>query len=109
MVVVVEAVQELEATAVWEVEEVVDLTTCLIPVLLHLAIQESFALVYILQHLHDLLSHLLEQDPTNICPLFSHLHFCLLHKATQTQEDLDHNLTTLLLLPKQRLITAYLV
>lgn len=109
MVAVVEAVQELEATVVWEVEEVVDLTTCLIPVLLHLAIRELSALVYILQHLHDLLSHLLEQDPTNICPLFSHLRFCLLHKGTQTQEDLDLNLTTPLLLPKQSLITAYLV
>lgn len=109
VVVVVEAVQELEAVVAWEVEEVVDLTTSLIQAHLLLAILESSALVCILLHLHDLLSRLLEQDPTNISLLFSRLHFCLLHKGTQTQEDLDHNPTTLLLLPKQSLITACLV
>lgn len=110
VIVVVEAALELEAVVAWEVEVVVvDLTTSLIPAHLHLAILESSALVCILLHLHDLFSRLLEQDPTNIYLLFSHLHFCLPHKGTQTQEDLDHNPTTHLLLPKQSLITAYLV
>lgn len=109
VVVVVEAAQELEPVAVWEVEEVVDLTTSLIQVHLHLVIRESSALVCILLHLPDLLSHLLEQDPTNIYLLFSRLHFFLLHKGTQTPEDLDHNPITPLLLLKQSLITAYLV
>lgn len=109
VVVVVEAVQELEAAVAWEVEEVVDLTTSLIQAHLRLAILESSALVCILLHLHDLLSHLLEQDPTNISLLFSRPPFCLLHKGTLTQEDLDLNPTTPLLLPKQSLITACLV
>lgn len=109
VVVVVEAAQELVAVVAWEVEEVVvDLTTSLIPAHLHLAILESSALVCILLHPHDLLSRLLEQDLTNIYLLFSHLHFCLPHKGSLTQEDLDHNPTTHLLLPKQSLITAYL-
>lgn len=106
MVVVVEAVQELEAVVAWEV---VDLTTSLIQAHLRLAILESSALLFILLHLHDLLSRLLEQDLTNISLLFSRLHFSLLHKGTLTLEDLDHNPTTPLLLPKQSLITACLV
>lgn len=111
VVVVVEAAQELEGVVVWEVEEVVvvDLTTSLIPARLHLAILESSALVCILLHPRDLLSRLLEQDLTSIYLLFSHLHFCLPHKGTLTLEDLDHNPTTNLVLPKQSLITAYLV
>ncbi len=106
VVVVVEAVQELEAVVAWEV---VDLTTSLIQAHLRLAILESSALLFILLHLHDLLSRLLEQDLTNISLLFSRLHFSLLHKGTLTLEDLDHNPTTPLLLPKQSLITACLV
>lgn len=95
-------VQEVEI--MWLVEE--GLTTSLIPAHLHLATLELFALVYILLLLHDLFSHLLEQDPTNTYHLFSLLLSYPLHKATQTPEDLDHNRTIPLHLPKPSLIQA---
>lgn len=91
----------------WLEEE--GLTTSLIPAHLHLVTLESFAQVCILQLLHDLLSHLLEQVPTNTYHLFSHLPSYPPHKATQTPEDLDHNRTIPLHLPKPSLIQACLV
>lgn len=98
-------VQEVEI--MWLEEE--GLTTSLIPAHLHLVTLESFAQVCILLLLHDLLSHLLEQVPTNTYHLFSHLPSYPPHKATQTPEDLDHNRTIPLHLPKPSLIQACLV
>lgn len=105
---VVVLAQEVEVVLV-EVEEEVVPTTSQIPVHLHLALRESYALVCTLLLPLDLLSHLLEQDPTNTCHLFSPLPFYPPHRVSQTHGEPDHKPIIPLRLRKVNLMPAYLV